>query len=83
MNIKKGKELCMQNYRNRYMPYQENRQTNVCCDKDDALEGMPLAMAYVPWQMWRDIYETEKGFSCGTIFMELNKPFGKMGGAQR
>jgi len=51
--------------------------------RNDALEGMPLAMAYVPWQMWRKLYDAEKGFSCGTIFEELNKPFRGMGGCQR
>lgn len=48
----------------------------VCCDgKYDELSGMPLAMAYVPWQEWQNIYEAEKGFHRGTIFEELDKPF--------
>lgn len=51
-------------------------------DNYDSLSGMPLAMAYVPWQMWRRIYDVEKGFCCGTIFEELNKPFRGMGGAR-
>lgn len=34
-----------------------------------------LAMAYVPWQQWRYLYEADEGFHCGTIFKELNKPF--------
>ena len=46
------------------------------CDK-------ALAMAYVPWQEWRDIYETEKALHCGTIFKELNLPFIGKGGAKR
>lgn len=55
----------------------------VCCnDKGhyDELRGMPLAMAYVPWQEWCDIYEVDKGFCHGTIFKELNKPFRGTGG---
>ena len=55
----------------------------VCCnDKGsyDELRGMPLAMAYVPWQEWCDIYEADKGFCHGTIFKELNKPFRGTGG---
>lgn len=48
----------------------------------DELSGMPLAMAYVPWQEWQNIYEAEKGFHCGTIFEELNKPFCGIGGCQ-
>lgn len=55
---------------------------NSCCDRDDALEGMPLAMAYVPWQNWRKIYEPEKAFCRGTIFEELDKPFQGIGGCQ-
>lgn len=49
-------------------------------EKYDVLSGAPVAMAYVPWQMWSDILDTEKGFCCGTIFGELNKPFRGMGG---
>lgn len=55
----------------------------VCCnDKGsyDELRGMPLAMAYVPWQEWCNIYEADKGFCHGTIFKELNKPFRGIGG---
>lgn len=59
-----------------------------CCDdrsEYDELNGMPLAMAYVPWQEWRNIYEAEKGFHIGTIFEELDKPFRgiKIGGCCR
>ena len=45
----------------------------------DELNGMPIAMAYVPWQEWQNIYEAEKGFHQGTIFEELNKPFTGIG----
>ncbi|MEZ3434723.1 MAG: spore coat associated protein CotJA [Lachnospiraceae bacterium] len=48
----------------------------------DELSGMPLAMAYVPWQEWQNIYEAEKGFCRGTIFEELDKPFCGIGGCQ-
>lgn len=44
---------------------------------------MPLAMAYVPWQNWRNIYEICKGFQRGTIFAELDKPFLGRGGCNR
>lgn len=50
----------------------------VCCsnaNEYDELSSMPLAMAYVPWQEWQNIYEAEKGFHRGTIFEELDKPF--------
>ena len=55
------------------------RDSRSSCDE---LNNMPLAMAYVPWQEWRNIYEAEKGFHCGTIFEELNKPFRGIGGCQ-
>ncbi len=35
----------------------------------------PIAMAYVPWQVWRNIYEPPKALMTGTIFAELDKPF--------
>lgn len=41
-----------------------------------ALPSNPvLAMSYVPMQFYRDMYSTEKGFSAGTIYPELDKPF--------
>lgn len=48
----------------------------------DELGSMPLAMAYVPWQEWRNIYEAEKALCRGTIFEELDKPFCGIGGCQ-
>lgn len=41
----------------------------------DALDDMPLAMAYVPMQKWRDIYDDDVALSRGTIFAELDLPF--------
>ncbi len=41
----------------------------------DFLEGTALAMAYVPWQKWHEIYEPCKALTHGTIFRELDKPF--------
>lgn len=51
--------------------------TGKCPDTNDHRHfcSYPLAMGYVPWQMFREVYEPEKGFSCGTIFHELNLPF--------
>ena len=59
-------------------PCSQPAAESMCCGDTndyDELNGMPLAMAYVPWQEWRNIYEAEKGFHKGTIFEELNKPF--------
>ena len=48
--------------------------------RKDPLSQFPLAMAYVPWQSWRHIYEAGKGFHRGTIFEELDLPFKGKGG---
>lgn len=50
------------------------------CGIKDPLENLPIAMAYVPWQRWRDLYDSNKGFHRGTIFRELDKPFCGKGG---
>ncbi len=39
------------------------------------LENHPLAMAYAPYQYFREIYEPEKALSRGTLFAELDLPF--------
>ena len=44
------------------------------------LADLPIAMAYTPWQEWKNIYKAEKAFQRGTIFEELDKPFGGTGG---
>ena len=59
------------------------RRDNMRMDSRNTLEDMPLAMAYVPWQTWRDIYDAEKGFHRGTIFQELDLPFLGKGGKKR
>ena len=82
----------MQNYRNNNA-YRQNNSTRMpmrpvpttpCYNtQDDALEGMPIAMAYVPWQNWQQIYDLEQGFCRGTIFKELDKPFLGKGGSRQ
>lgn len=42
---------------------------------EDPLSDMAVAMAYVPWQVWGDLYDLDKALSVGTIFEELDKPF--------
>jgi len=37
--------------------------------------GLPIAMAYVPYQLWEMPYEAEIGLSRGTIFPGLDLPF--------
>lgn len=41
----------------------------------DAMQGMPLAMAYVPWQSWQNVSDGARGLAQGTIFEELIFPF--------
>lgn len=41
----------------------------------NSLQGLPLAMAYIPQQMFKDIYTIDQGFYAATIFRELDKPF--------
>lgn len=38
-------------------------------------EKTPIAMAYVPYQMWEKPYDDVVGFTRGTIFPSLDKPF--------
>ena len=35
----------------------------------------PLAMAYVPFQQWGEVYDDEDALSRGTLFPELDLPF--------
>lgn len=87
---------CGQNMSNRQMtarPYMrtapQRQMTNIppmsrtCSDKADPLAGMPVAMAYVPWQFFQETYEPDKALQYGTIFPELNKPFYGKGGCPR
>lgn len=46
-------------------------------------ENVSLAMAYVPYQNWENIYDVENGFSAGTIFADLDKPFSGYGKGQK
>ena len=46
----------------------------------DPLKTLPIAMAYVPWQEFQNLYAAEKSLCRGTIFEELDKPFLGKGG---
>lgn len=48
--------------------------------KQDDLAALPLAMAYVPWQLWSTTFEPDKALMNGTMFPELYKPFLGAGG---
>jgi hypothetical protein len=38
-------------------------------------QSTPVAMAYIPFQQFGNLYPPEKGLERGTIFPELDKPF--------
>lgn len=82
-NYSRKVELCMQNYRNNAMAYNNYRQTMPIQKMHEQHNDMVLAMAYVPWQKWQMIYDAEKGLHRGTIFQELDLPFCGMGGCQK
>ena len=42
---------------------------------NEQLDNLPLAMAYVPMQKWKNIYEADVGLDRGTMFGELDLPF--------
>lgn len=63
---------------------QSSRSSSICPGYSKApVDTMPLAMAYVPWQKWQNIYEPCKGLNQGTIFQDLDKPFHGKGGCNR
>lgn len=51
--------------------YCGNKEGNL----DNCIDSLPLAMAYVPMQRFRKVYEACEGLSHGTIFEELNLPY--------
>lgn len=38
-------------------------------------QQFPIAMAYVPWQQWKNPYSPEQGLAQGTIFPDLDLQF--------
>ncbi|WMJ85336.1 spore coat associated protein CotJA [Anaerocolumna sp. MB42-C2] len=52
------------------------------CDSDDNLSpaSPSLAMAYVPIQKFRDLYDINYALQVGTLFKELDLPFYGIGG---
>jgi len=45
------------------------------CDKEKELFGLPLAMAYVPWQEYANLYSVSQAVRKGTLFAELDLDF--------
>ena len=48
---------------------------NEDCNKEYALQGLPIAMAYVPWQNYGNIYPVAQALRQGTMFAELDLDF--------
>lgn len=42
---------------------------------NEDIDNKPIAMAYVPWQKWRMLYEPKEALKRGTLFKELDLPF--------
>ncbi len=68
---------------------QQHRQETACgCNRADSsrnsadapncrmLEGQSLAMVYSPCHSWRGIYAPDMALRRGTMFKELDKPWG-------
>ena len=45
------------------------------CNKETVLSGLPIAMAYVPWQSYGNIYPLQQALRNGTMFRELDLEF--------
>ena len=45
------------------------------CEHHSISIDAPIGMAYVPSQKFSNVYDWETGFSRGTIFSALDKPF--------
>lgn len=74
---KKGKVIIM-------YAYQQMRTGSAgsFCDPchTKQIDQLPVGMAYVPWQEFKDLYDPQAGLCHGTIFKELDYPFcGKRG----
>lgn len=52
---------------------------------DNTCEYPSLAMVYLPYQKWQDLYNPNDALANGTLFVELDKPFtaGKRGGRSK
>lgn len=55
--------------------YRDMKKEGACSECEEDMPGKALAMAYVPWQTWRKLYEICEGFKTGTIFKELDLEF--------
>lgn len=63
------------------MPDRNNSVSNGMSGNEARFPGrIPLAMAYVPFQQWGEVYSEDEAFEKGTLFPDLNFPFERGGG---
>ena len=53
---------------------------DTCNINDSCIDTLPLAMAYVPMQRWKNVYANDVALNRGTLFPELDLPFTGRGG---
>ncbi len=58
-------------YQRPFLPSQNNSNNNMSRFPQNA----SLAMAYVPFQEWGEVYSDDEAFPVGTLFPDLNFPF--------
>lgn len=54
--------------------------SDTCNINSGCIENLPLAMAYVPMQSWKTVYNNDVALNRGTLFPELDLPFTGHGG---
>lgn len=89
-NQNTAKRNCYQQTMNYGSNYSVNHSSNTGCNQymydkmskedcpgmgKDELSGMPLAMSYVPWQRFCNLYEECEAVYHGTIFHDLDLDF--------
>ncbi len=72
MSNPESREARMQNLENSCGCEGKNKG---CSSLGWGLYEYPLAMAYAPYQIWRNIYKEDTALSRGTMFSELDLPF--------
>jgi len=71
----RNKADCGCNVEELYSAQKNKAEEGIMAGRMTDLSGKPIAMAYVPWQIWTDLYEICDGFRAGTIFKELDLGF--------
>ncbi len=68
--------------RERENAYDTTRSNNSGASISRFPASTPLAMAYVPFQQWGEVYNEDDAFDSGTLFPQLDFPF-ERGGSTR